>query len=398
MGLRIVSGSLRALLAASLLALGFASGASAQPALYTAGNILVDVTGDIANLRDQAMLQAQRQALQQVLNEIAPAADVARVALPGDEVISGWVQDFAIDEEKISANRYIGRFTFRFQAEPIRTLLSDNGISFAEAQTKTVLIVPVFTDDQGQSVLWGPTNQWLAAWAANAPSSTLLRYVVPIGDPTDTMSLAPVEALAGDTAKLEAMAQRYGAAEVAVAEAALLPATADGARALAISVTRPGATGQPPIRDQVAGDGQDIDALMRQGVVRTATLLQGAWRDANLIDANIQGEITVDVPVADLKEWVSVKRQLAKVQSLRGARLVSLKKSLAEMELNYIGTEEQFARALAEQNLALDVSGEGQGILKFDPSAASKLPTAEPGAPTPSSVDDPAAVPAAVPQ
>ena len=373
--------------------------ATAQPAVYTASGIVVDLTGDIATLRDQAMLQGQRQALQQILNEIAPAEDVARLTLPGDNEISGWVQDFTIDEEKSSADRYIGHFTFRFQAEPIRSLLADNGISFAQSQARTLLIVPVMTDDAGTSVLWGPANQWLAAWAASPSQSALLRVMVPSGDPGDVMTLSAVEALAGDRQKLSALAARHGAGEVAVAEAALLPIGPDGMRALSIAVTRPGPDGMETLRDQVTGDALAQDELMRLGVERTVAMLQQSLKSSNLVDASVHGEIAVDVPVVDLKEWVSVKRQLAKVQGLRGARLVSLTRSLAQMELTHIGTGEQFQRALAQQGLALTFSGEGQGTLKLDPNAATALlgATAQPEETLPSdqpAVPDDAPIPA----
>ncbi len=377
MGLAGVLDRNRAWLVAFLLALAGTAPVVAQPALYTAGGILVDITGDIATLRDQAMLQGQRQALQRILIEIAPADQVAGIALPGEDVISGWVQDFAIDEEKIAADRYIGIFTFRFQAEPIRTLLADYGISFAQTQTKQVLVVPVMTDETGTSTLWGPTNQWLAAWTLAPPRSTLMRFVLPRGDAGDVITISAVEALAGDTGKLGSLAARHGAGDVAVAEAALSPAAADGTRTLSIAVTRHGPAGAQVLRDRIVGDALAQDQLMRQGVERAAALLQDAWKQANLIDANIQGSMEVDVPVVDLKEWVAVKRQLAKVQGLRGARLISLSRSLAEMELSYIGTEEQFARALAREDLALTLSGEGQGTLKLDPNALSVLAAPE---------------------
>ena len=92
--------------------------------------------------------------LPEVLTEIALAQDVATLTLPPDDQLTAWVQDFEINE-KTSASRYIGRFTFRFMAEPVRQFLSESGVSFAETTSKPVLVLPIYTDDTGTTELWG---------------------------------------------------------------------------------------------------------------------------------------------------------------------------------------------------------------------------------------------------
>ncbi len=56
--------------------------AEAQQNVYVAAGIPVDITGDLATLREKAMLQAQREGLQKVLSTIASADDVKHVTLP----------------------------------------------------------------------------------------------------------------------------------------------------------------------------------------------------------------------------------------------------------------------------------------------------------------------------
>ncbi|MGH8734173.1 MAG: hypothetical protein ACREVB_10860, partial [Burkholderiales bacterium] len=135
----------RGLLALLLLVLstGLASAQSGQ--IYTATGIDVDIQGDIATLRDQAMLEGQRRALRKVLNDIAPPERAAALTLPSDDIISTWVQDFEIEQEKTSATRYIGRFTFRFMAEPVQQYLAGNSVQFAQVQTKRLLVLPIYT-------------------------------------------------------------------------------------------------------------------------------------------------------------------------------------------------------------------------------------------------------------
>ena len=55
-----------------------ASPAWAQQDVFVATGVPVDITGDLATLRDQAMMQAQRDAFRKILAQIAPAQEIGR--------------------------------------------------------------------------------------------------------------------------------------------------------------------------------------------------------------------------------------------------------------------------------------------------------------------------------
>src|SRR5215831_6666889 len=156
--------------------------AEAQQNVYVAAGIPVDLTGDLATLREKAMLQAQREGLKKVLASIASADALQGLQLPDDDTITTWVQDFEIEEEKTSASRYIGKFTFRFMADPIRQFLSTYGVAYAETESKAVLVLPVYTTETGDTELWGPTNPWFAAWASRQQQPGLVPIKTPVGD------------------------------------------------------------------------------------------------------------------------------------------------------------------------------------------------------------------------
>ncbi len=346
-----------------------AAPASAQQDVFVATGVPVDITGDLATLRDQAMLQAQRDAFRKILAEIAPAQDVAGLALPPDDQLTAWVQDFEIESEKTSASRYIGRFTFRFMAEPVRQFLSESGVSFAETTSKPVLVLPVYTDETGTTELWGPTNLWMNAWTTRQSPPGLVPILAPRGDLEDSAGISATQALAGDQERIQDMAQRYGAGDVMVAEASLSPATPDGRRGLALSVTRYGIEGTQTFKDQVDGDAANIDQLMKDGVEKVAAIVQSAWKDQNLIDPNQRQELSVHVPVTGLAQWVAVKRRLGRVSSIKGVNLLELSRSGADIEVTYVGDEAQFIRALAQADLLLTDSGEGLATITLSPNA-----------------------------
>lgn len=382
----------RGLLTAVILGLSAASAWAQSGAVYTATGIDVDVTGDIATLRDTALLQGQRLGLQKVLTQIAPAERVQALTLPDDNVISGWVQDFEIEQEKISATHYIGRFTFRFLAEPVQQFLAANNVAFAQVQTRRLLVLPVYTDETGASTLWGPANLLMLPWGAKAPTASLVPMTLPSGDVADSTTLSATQALAGDLQRLGALAQRYGAGDVLVMEAKAAPVASDGTETLSIAATRYGRAATTRFADSVTGDAATLEDLLTQSVERTIAWVQGQVREANLVDASKQTTLTLDVPLASLKQWVDIKRQLGGVPSLKSVRLVSLTKTLAVLEISFLGDVPQFQRSLAEQDLALDtVMGDkgtlrqqaGAGALPAPTLPAPTLPPADPMAPPP---------------
>src|SRR5690348_8857747 len=68
--------------------------AAADQNVYVAAGIPVDLTGDLATLREKAMLQAQRDGLKKILASIASPDALQSLQLPDDDTITSWVQDF----------------------------------------------------------------------------------------------------------------------------------------------------------------------------------------------------------------------------------------------------------------------------------------------------------------
>ncbi len=352
--------------------------AEAQQNVYVAAGIPVDLTGDLATLREKAMLQAQREGLKKVLASIASADAMQGLQLPDDDTITTWVQDFEIEEEKTSASRYIGKFTFRFMAEPIRQFLTENNVPYAETESKAVLVLPVFTNESGDTELWGPTNPWFAAWAARPQQPGLVPIQTPVGDLPDQNAITATQALAGDKARIQSLSDRYAAGDVIVAEATLQPPGADGKRTLDLSVIDYGGGGGQSAKDQVTSDGGDVDQLLKDGVERIASLVQNSWKQENLVDPNQRSQVKVHVPFSSLQQWVEVKRHLAQVNLIKSVNLTNLSRTGADIELTYLGDEVQFVRALGQASLLITSSGEGLQTMMLAPPGT--VPPADNGA------------------
>ncbi len=96
----------------------------------TVGDVHVDVTAKTAAAaRDKAIADAQRIGFEKLMQQMLPnPADQARVK-PSQEQIEGFVQDFAVENERVSAVRYLGVYSVRFRAGRVHKYLSDSGVT-----------------------------------------------------------------------------------------------------------------------------------------------------------------------------------------------------------------------------------------------------------------------------
>ena len=99
--------------------------------------------------------------------------------------------------------------------------------------------------------------------------------------------------------------------------------------------------------------------------------------------------MTVEVPISSLKQWVDIKKQLGGVSSLKGVQLVSLTRSLAVLDISFLGDVPQFQRSLAQQSLSLAtaIGDASKGTLRQDANASTSQPPAP--APLPSQMNQP---------
>ncbi|MEA1674960.1 DUF2066 domain-containing protein [Nitrospirillum sp. BR 11163] len=129
--------------------------AAAEQAFVEQG-VDVDVTAGNANqARDQAILQAQREALARLFRKLTPAADGRQPPAVSQGELEALVAGFELEQERASSVRYVGRFTVRFRPAAVRQLLQQNGVRYAEMVGKPALVLPL--DATGGSPRCGPT-------------------------------------------------------------------------------------------------------------------------------------------------------------------------------------------------------------------------------------------------
>jgi hypothetical protein len=327
------------------------TGRAAPEDAYTVSGVGVDATAEsAAAARDKAIAAGQREAFHKLLQRLVGEGAADRVPPVDDAALAELVKDFAVEEERSSAVRYIAKLRFAFDREAVRQLLLDAGVPFTEERSGPVVVLPVWSGGQ-RPALWEDPNPWREEFARQERGDGLVPFLVPIGDVEDLTAVNAEQALNADPAALDAIADRYQAAEVLVAEA--LP---EGDQVAVVVRRFEGGT-------LISTDQARAPDLARAVAAVTEPIERG-WKSRNLVGGGGEQTMAVSVPLTGLKDWTEIRRRLQSVSSLRRMSILSLSRSLASIEITFAGDQRQLQLALAQRDLTLAADAAGAWILQ----------------------------------
>jgi hypothetical protein len=363
--------------------LGPAALAQDQSESFSA-TVKVDATADTAAAaRELARIDGQRRALGLLIDRLSGSSDTAKLAKLDDKTITDMVQSFEVANERMSAVRYLGDYTFHFRPSKIRRLVhvadsppadagprptpSDGGNKPAapESSGKPIVVLPVYKD-AARTVLWDDPNIWREAWGQRSGDPGAARLTVPLGDAGDLATIDASRADAGKSDALAAIAQQNGGEEAIVA---LATARRQGEKLVGLDVSlkryRSGRLADAQSSSVDANPGESEDAFLR----RAADMAAAGIAKKNL-RSDQQATLAASVPISSLGEWLQVRDRLASVAAVRKVDLLSLSRQEAKIQIRYVGSAEQLKSSLAEVDLGL---GGGDPLWRLQISGATSL-------------------------
>lgn len=343
-------------------ALALASLAAFPPApahaaddVFEVKGVPVDVKADTAaEARRVALSRGERRAFYALLHRLTLAEDQERIPELNGEEISGYVLDFSVSEEKASSVRYIARLDYRFKPDQIRGMLRAYGIPFAETRSKPMAVLPVM-EIGAATVLWDEPNPWRRAWGLRDKPVGLVPIILPLGDLQDVSTVGAAEAMAGDPARLAAIAQRYGAAGTIVAHNNITVPPGSNRQQMTATLYRP--SDPYPVESNTITinqrDGENLDGMMTRLVDETQRRIENLWKHRNLILETGTGILAVTVPITGLTDWLAVRDQMRSIGIIRNADVVLMSRDQVRVNIHYVGGPDQLVTALEQANLSL---------------------------------------------
>lgn len=333
--------------------------------VFEVRDVVVDATAKTAaKAREAALAEGETKAFRQLLERLTLSNDHGRLPKMSPGEVAGYIGDFSISDEKISAVRYMAQLHFRFKPIEVRKLLRKTGIRFAETVSKPVLILPVFQPASGL-VLWEESNPWWEAWNERKMVHRLVPVVLPQGDPRDIDTLSIKQVLGGEVEALSKLAERYNAGDTLVVYARVgLDPNGSGARRVDISMTRFSISSEPEILrfTLIQNEGETVEDLLLHGANAVIGRLEDPWKRVNLIVGGDADIIAITVPITGLEDWLDLQKQLKSVAVVRGVTIVLISLDEIKVNLNFVGTYSQLLMALQQSDLTV-VTEENERVL-----------------------------------
>ncbi len=316
--------------------------------VYTVTGVPVDATADNAQqARERAVTAGQLRAARLLLERLALRADHPRLPTIDAKALPDLVSGFQVANERNSAVRYLADLTVSFKPEAVRRLMQQAAIPIAETPSQPVLVLPVWRE--GSTVqLFDDRNPWREAWLKVAAGKGLVPLLTPLGDLADLQAITAEQAVAGNKEALAAIAQRYGTQSVLVAFATA-GAGADTIEQLIVvrytlgleqGLRIPVTPRRPP------------EALLATAIAISQEVEEN-WKAAAAIDSGPGGALDAVAPVAQLSEWIALRKQLAAVPAIKRIDVRSIGVGAAQVTLHHAGTPQQLRAVLAQSGIAL---------------------------------------------
>ena len=308
--------------------------------------------------------QAARIGFQRVLLRLLRDNAAVSAFIDGHEP-EQFVDFYRIASENSLEGRYIAELDYCFQAQRLRAAMRAADLQWAELTSPRILVLPVWLAPDGARA-WQADNAWLAGWRdAVTAADGLVDFTLLAPTIVNERSLRAEDIVAADPATLRRAATVAGAEQVMLVTAQLdyvgskQVLTVDGTlfddqaeelTVLANMVDR-------PVFD-------NLDSQLDYARMYILGELETGWHRANIIRGGETREITVEVPVANLRDWAARLDAFASLPVIESYVVRRLDMRGGLVTLNMVGSDAAISNALSTRNLRLRLRDGGFAIIE----------------------------------
>jgi Uncharacterized protein conserved in bacteria (DUF2066) len=337
---------------------GSASQATAGNPFIVSGVKIEAYNRDVSKAREQAIRTGTLDAAYRLFDRLTLPED--RLVLDPPLVITGelaeqWVEGIEISNEKRSSSRYLGTLSVTFDKPVIRAFLRGRNLPFVESQALPVLVVALWQNEEGQTVL-----------SSDNPLARIFRvpefqnHLVPLKLAKMEEKEAGQNELVWKLATLNpetlhALAGQYNVREVIIASANESGPGVINLRAKKITMND---DGTEFVENLGMFEGTTQSRAIRaqalyQAVSYLTQSLDTRWKQTAMVRNTERKSVRLTALYDSLPQWQHLRDALGSVALVEEARLDALSVDGALLTLTYLGSEAQLARRLAQKGVIL---------------------------------------------
>jgi hypothetical protein len=343
-----LAGIALALIAAFCAFLPMPASAQTGGAVYIVGGVQVDESAPDASAAQRAgFAAAQRVGFDRLVRRVTLPAQQQSInfVAPVGPALERLVLSQDVEEERRSGSRYVGRYTVRFDAAQVRTLLRGAGFTVLDSRTSPVMIVPVVAPDASPET----AAAWRAAWSEGGFAQELAPIVLAPEGVGGPMTAAPTwDAAAPFAQSLAAASALYASVRVQgqTATATFVEFGPNGARR---------DRGEATARIAASGP-QGLRAAFLQLAQQASDRIQNEWKARLAAGAGQRSRVSASAIYTDLAQWDRIKDGLeaAAATTISEIRIEAVGRQGALVSFSYVGDQAALAAELRRRGVNLE--------------------------------------------
>ena len=319
----------------------------------------IDETADNeVKAKENGLIKAKRLAFYRVLKRLVRHKDYILLPKVNDKAIERMIRSTSLPQEKFTKGngRYLAKLNIRFIKDSIRIFLQNINIAYAEAQSETLIILPIYNIMQ-KNILWEDNNKWFDAWDGIYLGDQLVSMAMPLGDIGDMGIINSLEAANGEADKLQQFADKYNVGGIFIPTAKI--SNNSMTNKIMINVTGMVKSKTWQMNDLnlsfIANSDMAMDDILKQIANQTAIALFDIWKNRNLLDfQDGMRNITFNAPIDSLDDWIKLQNILNNIASIRNIILENINIKEAIVKIEYLGRNNQLKSSFKKNNLSLN--------------------------------------------
>lgn len=188
---------------------------------FSVDGIDIDVKGPTAeDARAGAFREAAKRGWSKLWDKLVDPSYRGQAPHVSDGDVYHIVSAYDVSNERMSATRYIARFSITYDPAAVRNALARAGAGFTQGHDRSMLLLPWLVDG-GTNALYDSGNSWALAWGKFPLIHSRIDYVRADGTLGDTLLLNAQAARGRTLERVQPLLNRYRAAGIVVAKAVL---------------------------------------------------------------------------------------------------------------------------------------------------------------------------------
>lgn len=312
--------------------------------------VSVDVTAeDSVKAKDQAMIEAQRQAFMEVAARLTEQENVEKLKTLSDSEITHFVRSVSVENEKAGGTKYTADLTVQIDGQLLKDYLIEN--QMIQSETVEMLVLPVFKGEyDSQVLLWENANVWRQNWLSKGLIKFGNMQLHTISDRYRNLyNLSAESALYMGSELYEEIAQLAGTDRIYVVYAQKLPN--DDLKIVVKNEKNKNEENFTIYNDQ---NGNIFDQAIEKSVMYISNMERQMKNSEN---SKTAGQISAVYMYQNMKDWLTKSTAMSELSVVEGIDTQSFGGGKVNFSIRYTGSLDNLWLALQEIGLSHEAAG-----------------------------------------